>query len=141
MKILRSVLVIDDNPADAHFLRLKWMPTGRVGTLAVADGGEAALEILRDPKRCAELFDGQPVPDLIVLDINMPRMDGFEFLERYQPNIEPPAIILHTSSTEPEDRQRARGLGAHGLLIKPPKPRDVIRLAEEYGHEVGSEPP
>jgi CheY-like chemotaxis protein len=139
VKILRSVLVVDDNPADSYFVQLLWGPTGRVGTIAVANSGEAALEILRDPARCAELFDGQPVPDLILLDINMPRMDGFEFLQRYQPSTCPPAIILHTSSSDPEDRQRADALGAKGLLIKPPKKQDTGRLADQYGHEVAPE--
>jgi CheY-like chemotaxis protein len=71
------------------------------------------------PEALAVAFD--KVPDLILLDINMPLMNGFEVLEklRVEPKTTDIAVIMLTSMTAPADFTRAKKLGAKGFLNKP----------------------
>ena len=77
-KILKSVLLIDDNKADNFIHKAYIMKHGGVETIEMVTGGEEALKFLTS-KASGEY----PRPELIFLDINMPRMNGWEFLEEY----------------------------------------------------------
>jgi len=89
--------------------------------LSVARDGSEALRAVREAAR-----RGAPI-DLVLLDINMPGMDGFEFLEQLRSDRElgETAVVMCTGSTYEKDRHRARALGALGTLVKPPS-RDAF---------------
>ncbi len=132
MKVLRSILIVADNPADSFFVELTWEPTGRVQLVNTIHASERALEALRDPEIGKKLFNGRPLPDLVLLDLNMPRVDGFQFLEAL-PNFGAPIVVL-TGSIDPLERERALKLGAADVLRKPVLPQDAHDLAEKFGH-------
>lgn len=102
------VLLIDDSEADRLFTRIVLERSGAVESVA---GYESAKEALQD------LASGAVQADLILLDINMPGMNGFEFLEAYHqlpgscamsaPQHKPSAVVMLTSSPDPADRARA----------------------------------
>lgn len=111
---LSQILVVDDAEADRflHTYRLgKTHPEAQVRT---AVDGQDALEILREPGYR---------PDLILLDINMPRMNGFEFLEIYSVEfVDAPSgvVVMLTSSLSDKDKARARSFAVvKGFLSKP----------------------
>lgn len=85
-----------------------------------------------DGKEALELLARGPF-DAIILDINMPRMDGFELLKRIRAEsgyASIPVIMLTTEGQE-EDRQKAMDLGASAYIVKPFKPTQLLGLVEE----------
>src|SRR5262245_28721625 len=105
-----SILVVDDNDDDVILLQesLKDQPAAQV--VCVAHDGEEALAFLRREGR----FGGMPRPALVLLDINMPRKNGFEVLGEMKNDPELrsiPVVVLSTSRSE-EDVAQAYGCGA-----------------------------
>lgn len=106
------ILIVDDNP-DHRFLAqrvLKSLATQLPLELATADDGEEALA-----RVAAQL------PDLVLLDIKMPRRDGFDVLAalRRDPRTASLPIVMFTSSEAGADVARATALGASGYMTKP----------------------
>ena len=102
-----KVLLIEDDSAAAEMYRLRLVSDGY--TVVVAEDGEQGLEMA-----------GSELPDFIYLDIRLPRIDGFEVLERLRANPETagiPVIIL-SNFGEPEFRDRGLKLGALEFLVK-----------------------
>lgn len=123
MKPLRYLLV-EDQPADQFYTKVLIDNHQPDSSLTIAEDGEQALDILEQQSATAE--EGMPGPDVILLDINMPRMDGFEFLEEFTCRVEQgelrqrPVIIMLTSSDDISDRTRASGFDCvKGYLTKP----------------------
>lgn len=91
------------------------------------DGAQKALEFLKNPQR--------PPVDLIFLDINMPGMDGFEFLDAaaQDPNVwsDSPVVIMLSTSARPEDQQHARQFAVVKDYMIKPMTLDHLRRAIE----------
>ncbi len=129
-----EILLVEDEPADAHLVKLA-LKKGRVlhGFHHVTDGVEA-LEFLR---RQGERFREAPRPDLILLDMNMPRMNGREFLAAVKQDAalaSIPVVVLTTSDVE-RDVVSTYQLGAGGFITKPVDMEqftDAICQLEEY---------
>jgi CheY-like chemotaxis protein len=105
---IRNVLIVDDNVDAADSLGA--MLTAWGYHVTVAHDGPAALAAMQDTQ-----------PDIALLDIDMPAMDGYELAAhlRFQPGCEELPIVAITGSGSPDDirRSRARGFSAH--LVKP----------------------
>lgn len=117
------VLVVSDNPADVFLVEDAAREDARHIELEVASTGEEALA------RLASGASSRP-PDLVLLDLHLPGVDGFEVLEQVwasDQTYDVPLIVL-TSSRNPEHRQRARKLGAHDYLEKPFDTDEFIRM-------------
>lgn len=133
----RAVLVIDDSDVDQLIIKRTLDRTGRFGPVYSAHDGREAVELYRDHERLRreqpELFP----PLIVFLDINMPRLDGFSFLDEYERlglTIEHPHFILMlSSSAAPSDIERARD---HHLiddyLVKPLTAEDARSLADRF---------
>ncbi len=114
---LDCVLLIDDDPATNFLHRLTLEDSGQVTTIEEALSGDAALEYLAKSQA-----GDSPMPQLIFVDINMPRMDGWEFVARLaDAGIDPlPTLVMVTTSTNPSDRERASAVAMiKDFLIKP----------------------
>lgn len=100
--MLKQVLLIDDSDPDLIYGRVVLQRAGIAAEVIPVGSGPEALDYLRSPA-------GRDV-ELIVLDINMPEMDGFEFLAAYEGLPESQrraAVAMLTSSPDPVDRERA----------------------------------
>jgi CheY-like chemotaxis protein len=108
------VLLIDDNDADLLYTRIVLERAGLAQRVIAEESAARALALLEGPE--------PPPVDLILLDINMPGMDGFDFLQAYMhlPAQRRRAVVMLTSSPDPDDRQRAEAFDCvKGYLIKP----------------------
>ena len=108
------ILLIEDNPADVYLIREALKENNVECTLHVAADGKDALEMLNRG------LPGGARLDLIILDLNLPRHDGLEILDRLRDMGKGsiPVVVL-TSSDSPRDRQTAIDLGAIRYLRKP----------------------
>jgi len=95
-----TIMIIDDSEAD-HFLAKDMVQQYNPNiTILQAYDGQEALEILTDLEE---------QPDVIFLDINMPRMNGHEFLEKYSTREkQAPVIVMLTSSDQEKDKERSQ---------------------------------
>ena len=107
-----SILVVDDSEDDLELTRLALLEAGCRRRVECAPDGEAAL---------ARLISSRPAPCLLLLDLRMPRVDGLEVLRRVRqvPALSGLRIVVFTSSSLEEDRQRAVELGCDLYLEKP----------------------
>ncbi|EAR11965.1 two-component response regulator [Polaribacter irgensii 23-P] len=119
MENILSVLLIEDNLIEIMKMERTILSLGLEHTVNVANNGEEALEILEDALRW---------PDLILLDLNMPRISGLEFLSILKNNEQLkhiPTVILTTSDNQ-KDIEECYRIGVSGYIVKPLKYNDYI---------------
>ncbi len=112
------VLLVEDEPADAHLVRVALRENRLLVDLHVARDGVEALQFLRHQ---GHFGDDTPRPDLILLDLNMPRMDGREFLAVIKEDAalsKIPVVVLTTSDVE-RDVVASYQLCAASYITKP----------------------
>jgi two-component system, chemotaxis family, response regulator Rcp1 len=112
-----KILVIEDNPADVELLRLALESANLAHELtAIHDGGEALARF----KRGGGPAD-QMVPDLVILDLNLPKYDGLEILEaaRSNPAFAKLPILVLSSSSSPREITRVQAFGLVRFVHKP----------------------
>ena len=123
MTASRAFLVVDDSPLHHQMYKLIF---GR-GSLA-----GSTLYHATNGREGYALFMAHPELSLVLLDLNMPEMNGLEFLERRRADklhLEVPVVLVTTESTQ-DDEARGRAAGAWEYLRKPFQPSDVERLAK-----------
>ena len=120
MKAAHAILLVEDNPADVKITQRALRDGGLpVDLLVVRDGQEAVEYLLRHGAYAASA--DWRVPNLILLDINLPRLTGLEVLQRIRSTAElraTPVVVLTTSRRQ-EDVQRMYAAGANTYIEKP----------------------
>ncbi|WP_377274453.1 response regulator [Peterkaempfera sp. SMS 1(5)a] len=116
-----DVLLVEDDRADAMLIEDALLERGGARKLTHVEDGVAALEYLRDPENTR--------PDLIVLDLNMPRMNGREFLTvlKHDENLRAIPVVVLTTSAAPDDVSGAYQRHANAYVTKPVNLDDFIR--------------
>lgn len=132
MKPLNRILLIDDDAVTNMMHRRVIERSGRAKTIDVATDGQQALDMLK-----ADLEAGCPLPELIFLDINMPGMGGFEFLEHYaELRIAPEAqliiVMLSTSLLEADHSRAEANPNVHSFCDKPLRVEKLLELVAEF---------
>jgi len=113
--MMRTVLTVDDSRTMRDMLRF-----------CLTDAGFAVVEAVDGEDGLAAL--GRQRPDVIISDINMPRLDGFGFIERVRADRlhrAIPILVLTTESDEAK-KARARAVGATGWIVKPFEPAKLV---------------
>ena len=115
---MRSVLLIEDDVFDTMTAQKSFAQFNVPHTLHTAFNGDEALDMLLGRFGTPAL---DPLPEVILLDLNMPRMNGFEFLEtlRATPALQHLPVFVTTTSTLELDRAEAERLGVSGYILKP----------------------
>jgi CheY-like chemotaxis protein len=111
-----SILLVEDNPADANLVEEALFEAKVDCGLQVVGDGTKAVDLI------ASIEQGQvPCPDLVILDLNLPRLSGEEVLKRLRASNRCGGlkVLIVTSSDAPNDRQRAIELGATDYFRKP----------------------
>lgn len=130
MKKINCILLIDDNPADNTYHKIIITEANVCNHIKIVTSGQEAIDYINNASKPgqAELF---PKPDLILLDINMPGMNGFEFLEIYHTLEEDQkskaVVIMLTTSLNPEDKTKAMGFKEVSEFQNKPLTVEVIQ--------------
>ena len=132
-----DVLLVEDDPGDVLMTREAFEDNKLRNRLWVVSDGVSALEFLRKEGEHAD----SPTPDLILLDLNLPRMDGREVLQALKADADLrsiPVVVLTTSEAE-EDVVRSYSLHANAYVTKPvdfDRFIEVVRQIDEFFVEV-----
>jgi CheY-like chemotaxis protein len=114
------ILLADDRDDDVFLIRRSFLKANIINPLFVVRDGEEAMHYLAGEGKYSNR-DEYPLPDLLLLDLKMPRMDGFEVLRwvREQAGLKALRVVVLTSSDEVRDVNAAYQLGANSFLVKP----------------------
>jgi CheY-like chemotaxis protein len=114
------ILIAEDNEDDIALLRRAFTRSGILTPLHYVYDGEETIHYLKGEGKFANRTEF-PLPDLLLLDLKMPRVNGFEVIQwvRDQPHLGALRIVVLTTSSDIRDVERAYLLGAHSYLAKP----------------------
>ncbi len=139
------VLLVEDNPADQQ-LTIRAFKKGRVNiNLQIANDGVEAMEYLNGVGKYADR-KSYPIPDLVLLDINMPRMDGKQVLKEIKTdiNLKIIPVIMLTTSDQEKDIIDSYNLGVNAYISKPVRINDfmdVVHKLEDFWFSLNRIPP
>jgi CheY-like chemotaxis protein len=137
--VIKSICMIDDEEIDIYQVNRLLKKTKNVEHFYSFSDGKEALEHYQNFEESQEKFEGNFPPSIVLLDVNMPRMDGFEFLEEIQHLPEEKkcqsVIIMLTSSSQERDKELAAKFPiVKGFIVKPLTQdilEDIFKLIEE----------
>jgi len=137
-----DILLVEDNPGDVRLTEEAFREGQIKNTLHVVNDGVEALTFLRQRDEYADA----PRPDIVLLDLNLPRKDGDEVLDeiRDDPDLEALPVVVLTSSEAQEDIVQSYELQANAFLTKPVDPEEfieVVRTFQEFWLSVVRLPP
>jgi CheY-like chemotaxis protein len=135
MKKINCILLIDDNPADNAYHKIVIEEAEACNCILIYTKAADALDYIINVKTSS--LEDNPKPDLIFLDINMPGMNGFEFLEKYNSlaaDVKSKImIVMLTTSVNPDDRKRALdNADVTQFYIKPLTVEGVQEIVNNY---------
>lgn len=113
MKSKKNILLVEDDRIDVMTVKRALKDINVTNKLDVVNNGEEALKFLRDKNN--------ELPCIILLDLNMPRMNGIEFLRiaKQDDNIKRIPVVVLTTSKEEQDKVQSFDLGVAGYMAKP----------------------
>ena len=123
----RPILLVEDDPVDQEMIVLAFKRASVKNKLITKSNGQEALDYLMAPRRESVL------PAVIILDLNMPHMDGFEFLRRIktEPRFAAIPVVVLTTSQFDRDLTQSYALGASSCLTKPGDFEQLVKMAAE----------
>jgi CheY-like chemotaxis protein len=135
VKVLQ-ILLAEDNQADVTLIRYALSAHGIENELHVAMDGEAALQFFAIMGSTGH----PPCPDLLLLDLNLPKVDGAEILTEFRkhPACSNTPVIVVSSSGGERDRERVSALGVSGYFQKPSDLDEFLKLGEVVREVISS---
>lgn len=123
-EVAPTLLVAEDNENDVLLLRHAFTRAGLATPLTFARDGQEVIDSLKDSQAAGSF------PHLLLLDLQMPKYNGFEVLQwiREQPGLKRLIVVIFTTSVLDADVCRAYDLGANSYLTKPMTPGDLVDL-------------
>src|SRR5438093_7267867 len=139
-----TILLVEDDPNDVVLIQRAFQKAGLRNTLKAVRDGDQAIDYLSGRGIYADR-ERFPLPFLLLLDLRMPGIDGFEVLQwaRKEPQLKRLLIVVLTSSNLQSDVDRAYELGANSYLVKPVgfgEMVDMIQRFEVYWLEINRTP-
>jgi CheY-like chemotaxis protein len=129
-----TILLADDDPDDRQLTRDAFGENRLANDLHCVEDGEELMDYLRRRGRYSDL-NGEPLPGLILLDLNMPRKDGREALKEIKedPILRRIPIVVLTTSKAEEDILRSYDLGVNSYVTKPVTFKSLVELVKVLG--------
>ena len=128
---MAEILLVEDNPGDVELIQEAFQRGRLNNRISVAMDGEEAMAFLTR----APGYESAPRPDLIMLDLNIPKKDGFEVLEEIKnnPNLCRAPVVILTSSQAELDILKSYDLGANCFVSKPVDVDDFLTVVRSTG--------
>lgn len=135
-----TILYAEDDPEDRMLVEDALKESRLANELHCVGDGEELMDYLKRRGEYSEL-DGAPLPGLVLLDLNMPRMDGREALREIKadPNLRRIPIVVLTTSKAEEDILRSYDLGVNSFIVKPVtfgSLADIVKTLGKYWFEI-----
>ncbi len=132
MKI-KNILLVEDNPKDAELTKIALDENNFANHIDWVRDGVEALEYLKAEGKYTDRTPG--LPTLILLDLQMPRMNGIEFLAKMKqdPKFKNVPVVMLTSSRQEEDMVNSYSLGVNAYVVKPVDLNDFIDAIKQLG--------
>jgi CheY-like chemotaxis protein len=129
-----TILLADDDPDDRQLTRDAFVENRLANELDCVEDGEELMDYLRRRGRYSKL-NSDPLPGLILLDLNMPRKDGREALKEIKadPALRRIPIVVLTTSKAEEDILRSYDLGVNSYVTKPVTFKSLVELIKVLG--------
>jgi CheY-like chemotaxis protein len=129
---VRPVLSAEDEESDAIILRLAFVKAKLPHPLVIVSDGQGAINYLSGNGHYADRSI-HPLPALILLDLKMPRMNGFDVLIwlAARPEFKDLPSVMLSSSSDESDIKKARQLGARDYFIKPHGLSELVKIAQQ----------
>ncbi|MBZ0167489.1 MAG: response regulator [Candidatus Omnitrophica bacterium] len=134
-----NILLVEDSEVDVKITLRAFRNTLPATNVLVANDGIEALEFLRNEGRFAEL-EKYPKPDVILMDINMPKLNGFDALRKLKEDgqLRSIPVIMLTSSNNEQDVAMSYSGGAAGYIQKPVNYGDFCEVVKKFNDYWGS---
>lgn len=135
MNGLARILLVEDNKHDIELTLDAFSQVQLANEIQVIETGDEALNFLLGHGEFADR-EKHPLPDLVLLDLKLPGIDGIEILRRTKetPIIKRIPVIVLTSSEEEGDRALSYDIGANSYLVKPVSFNDFLKVAQLVGN-------
>jgi CheY-like chemotaxis protein len=123
-----KILMVDDDADDRDIIRFSMESMNAQDNICFAENGEQALTILDDD------FKLTHIPQLIILDLNMPRMNGTETLRNLKQDnrFKDIPVIIYSTSINPMEKEKCIELGAHSFITKPISYQESVDIANAF---------
>ena len=123
------ILIAEDNDDHVVLLRRALQKGAVLNPVFVVYDGEETISYLKGEGKYADRYE-YPLPALLLLDLKMPKKNGFEVLEwiRQQPGLRRLRVVVLTTSDSPDDIDRAYELGANAFMVKPLERQQFLEL-------------
>jgi two-component system, chemotaxis family, response regulator Rcp1 len=123
-----QILIAEDSKSDVYLIRQALKKSGIDAQIHVTDDGEKTVRFFEQ----ADADSAEPCPDLILLDINMPRYKGGEILRRLRASArcKDALVLVVTSSDSQRDREEMDAFGANGYFRKPSEFSEFMKLGQ-----------
>ena len=114
---MKRALAVDDSATMRNLVKMALESEGF--TVDTAENGQEALELAK-----------RNTYDIVISDINMPVMDGLQFLKEFREMNKRTPVLMLTTETEARKKEEAKRLGATGWIVKPFKPEDLVKVVK-----------
>jgi CheY-like chemotaxis protein len=133
------ILLADDSEDDEVLFRRAVRLSGLANPVIVVRDGDEAIAYLKGEGVYADRVK-HPMPKVLMLDLKMPRKNGFEVLQwvKEQPQLSGVLVVVLTSTVDDQERTRSSALGASVVLNKPCTPGDLKHLVDEFPDSLSS---
>jgi CheY-like chemotaxis protein len=124
----KKILLVDDDAEDREIIKDALNDLGYHSVFHFEENGEKALSFLETA------FDSGNLPSIVILDLNMPRMNGTQTLRKLKtdPRFTSIPVIIYSTSLNNIERDECLALGAHSYVIKPVSYRDTLATAKKF---------
>jgi CheY-like chemotaxis protein len=128
-----ALLIVEDEEDDAFFLQRALKKAGINNSIHVVRDGQTAIDYLSGTGKFTDR-KAYPLPNLIFLDLKVPRVHGLEVLKwiRQEQSLPPILVLVLTSSSLDEDIVRAYRLGANSYIVKPSDAEHLLEIARDF---------